>query len=195
MSGIFLIGFLLISIIHLNSQVQSRNLDWERLQRGEILVAKIRDDQGIPGIQARFTISGTREELWGMLTDYVNFSQIYCGIDSVLLINENEYGARVRIYQDVKIRKLQFVLHRIYENPGYRLSWERVSGDLKMVKGSWDILDTPEDDKKLVVYTSYFKYGGMVPARLSRNWAMKEVQIMGLNARQWIRKNRYLYRL
>ena len=99
----------------------------------------------------------------------------------------------MRIYQDVKIGKIQFVLYRHYEKPGYRLTWDRISGDLKIVNGSWDILDSPEIKKKLVIYTSYFKYGGMVPVRLSRNWAMREVQTMGMNARRWIHDNRHLY--
>ena len=64
---------------------------------------------------------------------------------------------------------------------------------MKMISGSWDIFDTPEEEKKLVVYTSYFKYGGVIPPLLSRNWAMKEVEGMGMNARSWLRENRELY--
>jgi len=165
----------------------------ENLLKGEILVEKIRDSDGMPGIRAIFTISASREEIWGMLTDYENFSNIYGGIDSVLILNENEDGAWVKIFQDIRIKKIQFTLERRYLNPGHRLEWCRVSGDLKVVKGSWDILESPEDELNLVVYTSYFKYGGIIPTRLSRNWAMDEVRNMALSARLWIRDNPQLY--
>jgi hypothetical protein len=162
---------------------------WTALLQGEVLVEKIRDEDGMPGIRALFTVHADRDQLWGMLTDYENFSEIYNGIDSVEVLEQFTGGAIVRIYQDIRIRKIRFILERRYENPGHRLSWDRVSGDLKIVKGSWDIIDSPDENIKLVVYTSYFRYGNIIPPRLTRNWAMNEVENMVAGAREWILEN------
>ena len=169
---------------------QPEDLDWNRLIQEEILVDKISDSQGLPGIRAMFTIPATRNELWGMLTDYGNFPNIYGGIDSLSLHSEDEHGASVEIYQTALLRRIRFVLQRNYVQKGYRLTWERVSGDLKYIQGSWDILDSPDENIKLVIYTSFFKYGGIVPTRLARNWAIPEVRSMAENARKWNRQQR-----
>ena len=74
--SLFLCSLLLIPVLMVRGQVKSESLNWEALLSGEIRVEKIRDDQGLPGIRAMFTLPGTREELWGMLTDYENFNKI-----------------------------------------------------------------------------------------------------------------------
>jgi hypothetical protein len=167
--------------------------DWSLLLQGEVLLEKIEDKTGLPGIRASFTMPASRYELWGMLTDYENFSRIYGGIDSLRVLSECDTGALVEFFQDVRIKKINFVLQRNYLEKGYRLTWYRVSGDMKYIQGSWDILDTPDPESRLVIYTSFFKYGGIIPARLTRNWACGEVRAMAENARSWIRENRKLY--
>ena len=184
---------LLLCLQGFESTVQQPEYDWQLLNQGEILVEKIKDENGLPGIRTMFTIRATNEVLWGVLTDYDNFNNIYGGIDSLHVLTEDESGARVEIYQTVLIKKIQFVLQRNYTAPGYRLTWERVSGDMKIIKGSWDILDASDEGTKLVIFTSFFKYGGIVPTRLTRNWAMKEIHTMAQNARIWVEENRDLY--
>ncbi len=164
--------------------------DWPRLLGGEILVQKINDEKDLPGIRAMFTVAATREELWGMLTDYDNFRNIYGGFDSLRVLSEDSNGAEVEFYQSVLFWQIRYVLYRQYVQKGHRLTWERVSGDLKEVRGSWEILDSPEPGILLVTYTSYFRYGGIVPPRVSRNWAIHEVTGMVENARKWIREKR-----
>lgn len=165
---------------------QQSGPEWDRLQENEILVGKTSDGEGLPGLRAMFLISATREELWAMLTDYNNFGRIYSGIDSLRVLHEDNAGARVEFYQSTFLKRINYILYRKYDREGYRLSWERESGDLEIIRGSWEIHETPEQDLKLVVYTSYFRYGGIVPSRLTRRWAMKEVRSMAENARAWI---------
>jgi hypothetical protein len=163
---------------------------WDRLMQEEILVEKIEDSLGLPGIRAMFTISASRDELWEMLTDYKNFPKIYGGIDSLSVLAEDEHSAKVEIFQTALVKKLRFVLQRNYVREGYRLTWERLSGDLKYIQGSWEIIDSPDHNTKLVIYTSFFKYGGLVPTRFARNWAIPEVRSMAENARIWVRQMR-----
>ena len=128
----------------------------------------------------------------GIVTSHRRLGNTEILLKEALMAAEQE-GAEVEIFQDVKIRQIRFTLQRSYLKPGYSLSWERTDGDMKYIFGNWQILDTPRSDTKLVIYTSYFKYGGMVPTRLSRNWAMKEVAFMAENSRIWILENRQIY--
>lgn len=189
--GLTLILFcLFISPIAPELQAEQEDFDWQRLLNGEILVEKIDDEQGIPGLRALFTIRATREELWGMLTDYDEFKNIYKGIDSLRVISEGENGALVEFFQATLFKRIHYVLQRNYVKAGYNLTWESVSGDMEYIRGSWEILDSPDDDLRLVIYTSSFRYGGIIPTRITRHWAMRQVRDMAENARTWIRDNR-----
>jgi hypothetical protein len=171
----------------------SQDMDLERLGREGILVEKVNNENGLPGIRAMFTMEASRAELWGMLTDYENFSRIYGGIDSLRIIREDPSYAIVEFYQTTLFKKIHYILQRNYVKEGYSLTWELVGGDLEYVHGSWQILETGEEAILLVTYTNYFKHGGIIPTRITRRWAMSQVRQMAENARNWIRQNRDLY--
>jgi hypothetical protein len=178
-------------------QVQSQcNLDlagWSKLKQDQILDEKLIDSNSVAGLRVCFLIQGNREEIWGMLTDYENFDKIYGGIDSLRVLSENKTGARVEIFQSTILKNLNYVLIRDYVKEGYHLSWIRDSGDLEIIYGSWLIEDSSYPDKLLVTYTNFFRYGGIVPDKIPRNWAIKQVRFMAENARKWLDENRDLY--
>jgi len=184
---------LLICLSGSDMQEGHGDIAWEQLMQGEILVEKTDDEQGVPGIRAMFTLRATREELWGMLTDYNHFSRIYGGIDSLRVIQEDDKGATVEFFQTTLFKKIHFVLRRNYIRTGHNLTWESISGDMDYIRGSWVILNSPDDDLKLVIYTNFFRHGGIVPTRITRFWAMGQVRTMAQNARKWIMDSDRLY--
>jgi hypothetical protein len=168
--------------------------DWEELSEGQIIVNKISDSSSVPGIKASFLINASRKEVWGMLTDYENFRNIYGGIDSLRVLYEDESYCRVEFYQTTLLKKINYILARNYIREGYKLGWELESGNLEIIYGSWQIVESKDPQQLLVIYTNYFRHGGIVPSRLTRNWAMRQVRDMALNARNWLNSNRALYR-
>jgi len=78
------------------------------------------------------------------------------------------------------------VLYRHYDEPGRRLTWTRVAGDLKRLEGSWEIRETPRPDVQMLVYELYVDIGGIMPGALVRAEAMRRTREMSERLRSWI---------
>ena len=165
----------------------------QRLSEGEVIVEAIEDSSGLPGASAMFQIEGTRSQIWVMLNDYETFKQMYDDIDSVRVLKEDEKGATIEIWYNATIGKFHYVLHRNYEIPEYKLSWERVSGDLKVISGGWEILDAIDKKSKILIFESYVKTGGLIPPKLVRRISMNKAEKMGVRLPEWFYENKAKY--
>lgn len=164
-------------------------IDWDKLLAGTVLVDAVKNDDDIPGVRAIFTVNAPDERIWATLVDYDHFTQIFDGIDRMRVLSEDEDGARVEFWIDAVLKKYHYVLYRDYQDRPSRLSWSRVSGDMKRIEGSWEILETPEPAKRLLIYRSHVKVGGLVPTRLVRWGAMRKATDMALRLRAWIERD------
>lgn len=193
-SLIFKIFFFWIIFIFptiLNAQISDSYLD--RLDKGEIIVESVDDSTGLPGIKAMFQISGSRTEIWGMLNDFENYKEIYGNIDSLEVIEADSNGVVVEFWSDAVIKKINFVLKRNYDIYGQKLSWRKLSGDMKRIEGGWEIIDSRDPGEKILIYRTFVKYGGIVPTKLIRRGAKKKAKEMGSKLRNWMQQNRHLY--
>ena len=160
--------------------------DWENLSDGKVVVVDKENRAGIPGIQAKFVVSASIDRIWEVLLDYEHFPEIFKGIKKMSVLHENHSGAIIEFWIDAVLAELHYILHRHYEIPRKRITWERISGDLQVIEGSWEIRDTAKNEEKLVIYESYVKVGGPVPTKLIRWGAKRRAREMGKRLRQWI---------
>ena len=160
--------------------------DWEALNRGEVTVESVTNDSGIPGVRAVFLVTASRERVWETLLDYENFPVFFEGIDRMKVLDEDDQGAHVEFWIDAVLKKLHYVLYRDYADPGRRLNWKRVSGDLKDIQGSWSIMETPFPGKLMLVYDSYVEINFPIVTRIVRFGAMGKAEKMAHKLRQWL---------
>ena len=165
----------------------------QRLSEGEVIVEAIEDESGLPGARAMFQIEGGRSQIWAMLNDYPSFQQMYDDIDSLRVLKEDEKGATLEIWYYTAFGKFYYVLRRNYEIPEYKLSWKRVSGDLKVIDGGWEILDAIDEKNKILIFESYVKTGGVIPAKWVRRISMNKAKKMGVWLPEWFYENREKY--
>jgi carbon monoxide dehydrogenase subunit G len=169
-----------------NGQLWAADYDWDFLNSSRILIESIDDANGIPGVRATFVVQATRQEIWATLLDYNNFPGVFEGIDDMKVLDSDENGAHVEFWIDAVLRKLHYVLFRDYVEPGRRLTWKRVSGDMKDIHGSWQILDTADPDRKLVIYESFVDIGFAVVTWAIRLGAKRKAEDMANRFRGWI---------
>ena len=167
------------------------DIDWDTLLAGEVIVESIDNPHGIAGVRAMFVVSASRESIWQMLVDYKHFQELFEGIDKIKVLKEDERGAQVEFWVDAVLTDLHYVLLRHYVDPRYRLTWKRVSGDLKTIEGSWEILDTPYPGVKLLIYDSYVDIGAELATSLIRLGAKRKAGHMGYRLRTWLEKQNY----
>jgi len=162
------------------------SVDWNALFAGEVAVAAVKRPDGIPGLQASLAVSASRERIWAVLIDYANFLKIFPDIHNMRVLAQDQQGAKVEYWVNVVLSQYHYVLYRRYDEPGRRLTWTRIAGDLKRIEGSWEIRDTPRPDVQMLVYESYVDIGGIIPVAMVRAEAMRRAREMGERLRSWI---------
>jgi ribosome-associated toxin RatA of RatAB toxin-antitoxin module len=160
--------------------------EWQDLLAGEVLTTPVRNVEGLPGVRAMFTVTASRQRIWSVLVDYRHFPQIFPALNKLRVLSQDAQGARVEYWANAAFLRLHYVLYRHYIEPGRRLTWSRVAGDLKRIEGFWEIRDTPRPDVHLLVYESYVQVGSLVPTTLVRQSALRKAQEMGERLRAWI---------
>jgi uncharacterized membrane protein len=126
------------------------------------------------------------DAIWAALVDYEHFTDIFQEMDKVNVLAEDPTGAKVEFWLSIFLTQYHYVLYRHYENPGQRLTWQRISGDLERIEGAWEIQETPQMDMQLVIYESYVDPGGWVPPVLVRWRSMGKARDMAKRLRTWI---------
>ena len=161
-------------------------VDWETLLAGEVVVETVQHPDGFSGLRASFTVAAGRERIWAVLVDYANFPKLFPDIQKMRLLAQDQDGAQVEFWVNAIVAHYHYVLSRRYEEPGRRLTWTRIAGDLKRIEGNWEIRDTPRPGVHVLVYESYVDIGGVVPAALVRLEARRKAREMGERLRHWI---------
>ena len=162
------------------------SIDWTALFAGEVVLETVQRPDGLPGLRASFAVVAPRERIWTVLLDYAHFPKIFPDIYDMRVLTNDRQGAQVEYWVKVLVSTYHYVLYRRYEEPGRRLTWTRVAGDLKRIEGSWEIHDTPRSDAQMLVYESYIDIGGVVPKVLVRAEAMRKARAMSERLRHWI---------
>ncbi len=173
-------------------KVQATDYDWQALNNEKVLVDSVRDVKGIPGVRAAFTVKASREKIWATLLDYENFPLVFEGIERMNVLSNESHGARIEFWVDAVLKNLHFILFRDYVESGHKLTWQRLSGDMKDIHGSWQILDTDDPNKKLLVYESYVDIGFTVATWLIRQGAKNKAKNMAHRLREWIENEKRL---
>ncbi|MBM3224301.1 MAG: hypothetical protein FJZ47_10910 [Candidatus Tectomicrobia bacterium] len=163
-----------------------KEINWEALFAGEVEVEAVRRPDGISGLRALFTITAPRDRIWTTLLDYSNFPKMFPEIKTIRVLENTQQGAHVEYWVDAVLSEYHYVVYRRYDEPGRRLSWSRISGDVKRIEGSWEIRETPRPDVQMLVYESYVDIGGILPVALVRAEAMRRTHEMGERLRSWI---------
>jgi hypothetical protein len=145
---------------------------------GEVQIEWRRNEQGIEGVRASFLVEATPEILWEVLNDYPRFPELFRNVRKVTVLRELPDGAEVAFEVDARIRRLRYVLDRRYVDPGRRITWTKISGDLGPIYGGWTIESGPQIGWLRVTYESYVDVGWYVPTVAIRMSISREVRAM-----------------
>ncbi len=185
-----LCALVLLTVLFPTAPTARAEVDWDRMFGREVVVEKIKNSEGRRGVRSSFAINASREEIWAKLVDYERFEEVFQGIRKMRVLEQDNSGAKLEFWIDAGPRDFHYVLYRHYEKPGVRLTWKRVSGDLKQIEGSWEIHNTPRLDVKLLTYESYVEIGGIVPTWLVQTGAIRKAREMAVRLRTLIEDGR-----
>jgi hypothetical protein len=156
---------LLLACLFAASAVGAANLAPESAQRGDIEVTTSLDAAEQSGSAAGVVkIHARREVVWGLLTSCTESLRLVPGLEvcDVLETAPDESWQRIRQVMNYSwyLPKLSYQIHVAYDPPS-RISIERISGDVRTLKGSW-VLQS-DGDYTVAHYTVNLAPGFWVP--------------------------------
>jgi ribosome-associated toxin RatA of RatAB toxin-antitoxin module len=161
-----------------------------RLEDGGVLIESVTSEEGIRGLRASFLIKARPEAVWDLLTDYTRLREVLTNVEELSVLEESPQGARVRFRVRAAWMDFQYTLQRNYEEPGRRLTYRRVEGDLKSISGDWVISKGPDDEHQLVISTSFVDAGLLVPDAWVRSRAADDLRDTARRMRQRLEQGR-----
>jgi Polyketide cyclase / dehydrase and lipid transport len=147
------------------SAVGAANLAPESAQRGDIEVTTSLDAAEQSGSAAGVVkIHARREVVWGLLTNCAESLRLVPGLEvcDVLETAPDRSWQRIRQVMNYSwyLPKLSYQIHVAYDPPS-RIAIERISGDVRTLKGSW-VLQS-DGDYTVAHYTVNLAPGFWVP--------------------------------
>jgi hypothetical protein len=188
------IVFILCCLLWSPAIAEEKSLDWTKLFAREVVTEVIKTIDNVPGVKASFCVKSTPERIWSVLTGYSDFPKIYRGLKKANVRISSSVGAEVEYLYLVNFlgifnKELNYVINDQYSPSHRRIVWERISGDLDRIEGSWEIIDTQRDGTYLLEYCSYVKPPWYIPESLVRSKVMNEVKEMANAVRIWTERN------
>jgi hypothetical protein len=161
-------------------------LDWDALFKGEVKVSSVENADTVLGVRAVFAISADPDTIWNAITDYAHFTQIFDGVKKITVLEKKHDDAKVEYWVNALFKEYHYVLDRDLKRDQCLLTWNRISGDLSRVEGSWTMYSTPQEGTNLLVYESFVKVGGVVPGGLVQWGVKRKAHSMAIRLRKWV---------
>lgn len=143
---------------------------------------KITEDesQGVKGLIATFTVDQPRDVVFDVLNDLSRFKQIFPNVLEVKVVREDERSRDVFFRVDAVISEASYTLRRTANRSDTAdiLSWNRLSGDANVIRGSWTLTDGKKEGTTLLTYRSYVDAGAFIPTSTVRSIAISKVEEM-----------------
>lgn len=138
-----------------------------------LVLVEMRDEEGTPGLEMRFEIPVPPDALLQILWDPAHLRRLFSTIRSVRVQRSGggDPPTELELVYEVNavVRTLRYVLHRqLFPDPqggGGRIRWRELGGDLRRIRGGWEVApgDSPETSR--VVYRTFVDITRLVPTR------------------------------
>lgn len=154
----------------------------QRLAAGEavVLTNSSAYDPGHPRgfIRAAVRIGAPPETIWKIMTDCAQAPTYVPGLRRCRLIDSASDGSWQDIEHEVRyawfLPTVRYVFRAEYDRP-HRISFHRISGDLKEEEGTWQLTRTADGSATIVEYEVYVDPGFWVPQTLLNRSLRKDL--------------------
>ena len=159
MTAVCIACLVVFAVARLAAQPPAATPNWEALDKGKIIVERVENDRGTPGLRCYLLVAGNKDRLFDKLKNPEFFKASYSNIEKMKIVRTFKNGADVEFVLNALIKKVHYVVSRRYDRDTYTVWWTKVSGDLKDIEGSWRLEPSPYEGKYLLVYESFVDPG------------------------------------
>ena len=127
--------------------------------------------EGAFALRGTIAVGAQPEAIWGVLTDYGRFPEIYPDVARVHVKDSNPRGATVVIHVKNFWTEYSYETRRDYVEPGSRISWRQIKGPYRDLSGEWTIRAGPESGRHRIICTTIVELESPVEAFVARQLA------------------------
>ena len=169
-----------LALSFLSCPAGAANLSQELSQTSDIQVTVALDPAGQSGTaNATLRIHSSREAVWALITSCPESLRMVPGLEvcDVLDTAPDQSWQKIRHVMNYSwyVPKLTYVIRATYDRPS-KVSIERVSGDLRTLRGSWEL--TTDGSYTIAHYTVDLAPGFWVPNWIVRSALRKDLPKM-----------------
>lgn len=137
------------------------------------------EDRGVKGLRATFTVDHPRNEVFALLNDLDQFTRIFPNVKSLKVLKTHGNTQDVLYKVDAVLSEAEYTLRRTHQEGEKAdvITWNRLSGSAKIIRGSWTLYDLPRQRTK-VVYQSYVDVSAVIPTSVVRDIAIGKTEEM-----------------
>lgn len=135
------------------------------------------------GLRAVFLVAAPPDVVLETLWDVRRFRQIFPDIEKLEVLAERPGSVDARFTVDAVLAKVHYTLRRDVDRAARRVEWRSIGGDIKAIRGSWQVQPTANPMVSQLTYTSFVDVGYAVPSGLVRDTALKKVDQMAERVR------------
>tara|TARA_R110002096_G_scaffold4493_27_gene20988 strand:- start:9163 stop:9795 length:633 start_codon:yes stop_codon:yes gene_type:complete len=158
--------------------------DWKMLEQGEVVLLvdvneKVsKQDRGNPAFYptGAILINSPVENVWNLINDKEAAPDYVQSLVRCRIVGKG--AAHMMVEQEMKMNGLPGTFTYIVKHvmrPFERVDFERVSGDLRDIRGSWQFVPVEENTKTLLIYSLHVDPGRFVPQGLVRKGMAKNL--------------------
>jgi hypothetical protein len=177
----YLVRYLtLVILILIAPAARSENLARDAMQSGDIEVSVVLDAAEQSGnARATVRIHAPREVVWSLITSCAESVSLVPGLEICQVLETAPDRSWQRIHHVMNyswyVPKVSYEIRASYDQPS-RVSIERVSGDLRTLRGSWELQG--DGDYTIAHYTVDLVPGFWVPQWLVRSALRRDLPKM-----------------
>ncbi|MBI1947441.1 MAG: SRPBCC family protein [Deltaproteobacteria bacterium] len=147
------------------------------------VVQQLAAPDGTQGLRATFVVQAPPDVVLDTLWDVRRFRQIFPDIEALEVVAAGPGFFDARFTVDAVLAKVHYTLHREIDRSARSVRWQSIAGDLKDVRGGWQVSPTADPMVSTVTYTSFVDIGYAVPTGMVRDTALKKVDHMAERVR------------
>src|SRR5277367_6380518 len=99
----------------------------------------VTDEEGTKGLEAVFQVAVPPDVLLEVLWSPDNFGRLYPEIREARVVRAEATTLEIAYRIDVVVREISYVLRRTIDRDARTISWRELGGDLRRVRGGWQI--------------------------------------------------------
>jgi ribosome-associated toxin RatA of RatAB toxin-antitoxin module len=135
----------------------------------------VTDSEGTKGLESVFEVDVLPDPLLELLWAPANFPRLFPDVKEARILADGGTTLDIAYRVDAVVREVSYTLRRTLDREARTIVWRELGGDLRRVRGGWQIDPATRLGTSRVTYRAFIDVGRFVPTALVRDSAKRKL--------------------